>query len=96
MEIIDIFRNLENDDELEDEPGNDAHENEAPENTQVQTNLPNNADRGGFVASKKRHKFHRRDCEWAAYILHSQNLVEFSSREEAISKGYKHCRTCDS
>jgi hypothetical protein len=47
-----------------------------------------------FVASKNRSKFHRRDCEWAVYILNSQNLVTFSSYQDATQAGYKPCRTC--
>lgn len=50
--------------------------------------------RGGFVASKNRHTFHRKECKWAEYILFSPNLIEFSSHQEAIDAGYKPCKTC--
>ena len=45
------------------------------------------------VASDRRKKFHRPECEWAACIGHS-NLLEFHDREEAIAAGYKPCGTC--
>jgi hypothetical protein len=47
-----------------------------------------------FVASKNRQKFHRRDCEWAVYILNSKNVVTFFSYQDAAQAGYKPCRTC--
>ena len=47
-----------------------------------------------FVASANRSTFHRPDCEWAAFILMSYNLLEFSSHQEAVEAGYKPCKTC--
>lgn len=49
---------------------------------------------GGFVASKIRSHFHREGCRWAAFILRSKNLQEFSSHQEAIDAGYRPCKTC--
>lgn len=49
---------------------------------------------GPFVASKTRSHFHRPDCKWAAYILNSRNLVEFSSHAEAVEAGKRPCKTC--
>jgi hypothetical protein len=49
---------------------------------------------GPFVASKMRLTFHRPDCKWAAYVLNSRNLVEFSSHAEAVEAGMKPCKTC--
>jgi hypothetical protein len=49
---------------------------------------------GPFVASKMRLTFHRPDCKWAAYILNSRNLIEFSSHAEAVEAGMKPCKTC--
>ena len=48
----------------------------------------------GYVASAIRETFHLPDCEWAQAILSSDNLVEFSSHEEAVEAGYKPCKTC--
>ncbi len=50
----------------------------------------------GFVASSRRHHFHRHDCEWASYIMNSQNLIVFTTHEQAVDAGYKPCKTCKS
>lgn len=47
-----------------------------------------------FVASSNRGTFHRLECQWAEYILSSDNLIEFHSHEEAVEAGYKPCKTC--
>lgn len=49
---------------------------------------------GPFVASMRRSTFHRPDCPWAAYILNSRNLIEFSSHAEAVEAEMKPCKTC--
>ena|ERR1035441_872533 len=49
---------------------------------------------GRFVASSKRHIFHRPTCKWAEYLTNSPNLREYSSHQEAIEVGYKPCKTC--
>lgn len=46
-----------------------------------------------YVGSSKSGKFHRPDCEWAHKIA-SKNKVTFSSREDAINKGYSPCQVC--
>jgi septal ring factor EnvC (AmiA/AmiB activator) len=47
-----------------------------------------------YVASRNRRKFHRPSCEFAAYIIHSPNLIEFGSHREAREAGYKPCGRC--
>lgn len=46
-----------------------------------------------YVASSKSGKFHTPNCEWAHKIA-SKNKVTFSSREDAINKGYSPCQVC--
>lgn len=51
--------------------------------------------RGGrLVGSATRKTFHRQDCRWAEFIINSENLIEFSSHEEAVDAGYRPCKTC--
>ena len=50
---------------------------------------------GTFLASAYATHFHRENCKWAAEIS-PQNLIEFSSHEEAVEAGYKPCKTCRS
>ena len=47
-----------------------------------------------YVASRKRSRFHRPQCEWAQFFLHSPALIEFGSHREAVEAGYKPCGTC--
>lgn len=47
-----------------------------------------------YVASVRSKVFHLPDCKWAARI-NPGNLIEFSSREEAIGSGRRPCRTCN-
>ncbi len=46
-----------------------------------------------YVASKNSKVFHRPDCHWARRIK-PENLVYYSSREEAINAGRKPCKQC--
>ena len=48
-----------------------------------------------FVGSKNSDKYHRCDCRYAKKIK-IENLVCFSSREEAESQGYVGCGVCSS
>jgi hypothetical protein len=50
--------------------------------------------RGGFVASSRRHKFHRLECYWAQFLINSPSRVEYSTHQEAIDAGCKPCGTC--
>ena len=47
-----------------------------------------------FVGSTRRQTFHRPDCKWASYLLHSKYLIEFDSHQEAVQADYKPCKTC--
>lgn len=51
------------------------------------------ASKGTYVASKIREPFHKADCEWASRIS-PENLVTYSSREEAIQAGHRPCKVC--
>jgi len=46
-----------------------------------------------YVASKSSNVFHRPDCRWAKNIS-PNNLVSYSSRDEAIKAGKKPCKSC--
>lgn len=47
-----------------------------------------------FIASCEKRTFHKPTCNWAQYILNSDNLIEFSSHREAEDAGYRPCKTC--
>jgi micrococcal nuclease len=46
-----------------------------------------------FVGSKKSDKYHYPTCEWAKKIK-PENLVTFTSAQEAIKAGYVPCKVC--
>jgi hypothetical protein len=46
-----------------------------------------------YVASKKSKVFHKSDCRWVERIK-KENLVGYSSREEAIKAGKRPCKRC--
>jgi hypothetical protein len=47
-----------------------------------------------YVASKNSKVFHKPDCIWAKRIK-PENLVNYSSRDEAINAGKKPCKQCN-
>ena len=47
-----------------------------------------------YAASKESDKYHELNCRYVDQIL-SWNLIYFSSKSEARSKGYKPCSVCD-
>lgn len=46
-----------------------------------------------YVASSERPIFHEPSCQWAEKIS-DRNLVEYSTREEAIRDGKRPCKVC--
>lgn len=46
-----------------------------------------------FIASKKRNKFHVPTCEWARKI-NPTNLVEYTTKNDAINEGKEPCKDC--
>lgn len=46
-----------------------------------------------YVGSKNSNKYHNPSCQWAKKIK-SSNLVSFSSKKDAESKGYIPCKVC--
>ncbi|WP_425463814.1 Ada metal-binding domain-containing protein [Neomoorella humiferrea] len=46
-----------------------------------------------YIGNARSKIFHLPTCEWAQKIA-PQNRVEFGSREEALSAGYRPCRVC--
>ena len=47
-----------------------------------------------YIGNKKSHIFHVASCK-SAKKMSDKNKVEFSSREEAIGKGYRPCQNCN-
>jgi hypothetical protein len=47
-----------------------------------------------YVASKNGKVFHKPDCIWVKRIK-PENLVNYSSRDEAINAGKKPCKQCN-
>jgi len=46
-----------------------------------------------YIANKNSKKFHRPDCRWAVKIK-PENRIDFSTKQEAIDKGYAPCKVC--
>jgi micrococcal nuclease len=46
-----------------------------------------------YVGSKKSDKYHYPSCKWAQKIK-PENLVIFTSAEEALKAGYVPCKVC--
>ena len=47
-----------------------------------------------YIASKSSEVFHKSDCRWAQNIS-QENLIVYSSREEAVKAGKRPCKTCN-
>jgi hypothetical protein len=61
---------------------------------QAKSNLNPEASEYNYIASKSSEVFHRSDCRWARNIS-QENLIVYSSREEAIKAGKRPCKTCN-
>ncbi len=59
-----------------------------------QRSLPSEDVESVYVGNKNSHVFHRSTCS-SASSMSEKNKVAFSSREEAIEKGYKPCGKCN-
>lgn len=46
-----------------------------------------------YIGNAKSLIFHKLECEWAKKIS-PYNRINFSSKEEAISKNYRPCKVC--
>lgn len=46
-----------------------------------------------YYASSKSRIYHLPTCKWAQKIS-KDNLITFSSKEEAATKGYRPCKVC--
>jgi len=60
---------------------------------QIDQNTQNNKKECLFMASKNSKKFHTATCTWAKRIK-PENVVCFSSKEEAIQKGFQPDAAC--
>lgn len=54
---------------------------------------PTTSTTKAYVGSMNSDKFHRPSCKWAQNIK-DENAIWFSSKEEAVQKGYTACKTC--
>ena len=71
------------------------YEEEVSEASTVpQRSLPSDDVESTYVGNKNSHVFHRATCS-SASSMKEKNKVPFSSREEAIEKGYKPCSKCN-
>jgi hypothetical protein len=65
----------------------------APEE-ETKPNLDVEAAEYNYIASKSSEVFHKSDCRWAQNIS-QENIIVYSSREEAIKAGKRPCKTCN-
>jgi hypothetical protein len=63
----------------------------APEN---QAKAGTESAAAGFLASKSSSIFHKPECRWAKNIS-EQNLVSYTSKDEAIKAGKRPCKSCN-
>ena len=61
---------------------------------QTKPNLDVEAAEYNYIGSKSSEVFHRSDCRWAQNIS-QENIIVYSSREEAIKAGKRPCKTCN-
>ena len=65
-----------------------------PDDFQVQPAAPPpEKSKAIYVGSKNSNKYHNPNCVWAKKIL-ARNVVTFSSKEDAVKKGYVPCKVC--
>lgn len=60
---------------------------------QVQSNYSSSSQQQIYVGSSNSDKYHLPNCEWAQKIK-SQNLIKFSSEDDAQDNGYVSCKVC--
>ncbi|MDI6778334.1 MAG: hypothetical protein QMD77_04020 [Patescibacteria group bacterium] len=79
------------------EEGNSANatDNNPQQGNQNKTNTQLNTENQKcvFVASKNSNKYHLPTCQWATKIK-PENKICFSSKEEAVSRGYQAAKCC--
>jgi len=61
---------------------------------QDETNVNSAISEHKYVASKSSTIFHKPDCRWAKNIS-EENLVSYTSKDEAIKAGKRPCKTCN-
>ena len=61
---------------------------------QDETDVNSVAAEHRYVASKSSTVFHKPECRWAKNIS-DQNLVSYTSKDEAIKEGKRPCKTCN-
>ncbi len=59
----------------------------------ITVSLPSKTSKNIYIGHKGTKKFHLLSCKWAGKIK-PENRVEFSTRQEAIDKGYIPCKVC--
>ena len=69
----------------------EVSETESTEKAYANTDEKNTA--GIYVGSVKSNVYHYPDCVWVKNI-YKENEIFFESEEDAISSGYRACRSC--
>ena len=76
----------------------DAGINETASSTvpgkEVEKDVNSSISEHRYVSSKSSTVFHKQDCRWAKNIS-AQNLVSYTSKDEAIKAGKRPCKTCN-
>jgi competence protein ComEC len=70
-----------------------AAETTATETTVTETTQEQPAQNGAYVGSAESDKFHKPNCRYVKQIL-PENIIWFSSREDALAQGYIPCKVC--
>jgi hypothetical protein len=75
-------------------PGSDSNDISITPEEQVEPVVESTPAEYEYVASKNSKVFHKPDCIWVKRIK-PENLVNYSSRAEAITSGKKPCKQCN-
>ena len=69
-------------------------ESDSPATPESQTKTDTESTATRFWASKSSTIFHKPECRWAKNIS-AQNLVSYTSKDEAMKTGKRPCKTCN-
>ena len=67
---------------------------EVLDDTATTRSLPTDNQESVYIGNKKSHVFHSASCN-SVKDMSEKNKIEFQSRDEAITKGYKPCSRCN-
>ena len=89
----DLDDNQHSSDSLDSDSSSDSSHTQDSSSANVGSGSSSSGSGGTYVGSVNSNKFHYPSCRYAGKIKPG-NLITFSSREDAISRGYSPCKVC--